>query len=95
MLRNITSRLDDTSKDTMEQIMREWKQRKRGVSTYDTGASGPGNVTLPLSPGEWDEPLGCPVCVACHRVRDAGEERLDLVKLTVSTCRLIRSMLWK
>lgn len=52
--------------------MKEWQQRKRGVSTYDTGGSGAGSegsVTLPLSQGEWDEPLGLPLCVVCHNVR--------------------------
>ena len=52
--------------------MKEWQQRKRGVSTYDTGGSGvggEGNITLPLSQGEWDEPLGLPLCVVCHNVR--------------------------
>lgn len=52
--------------------MKEWQQRKRGLPTYDTGGSSTGNetsVTLPLSQGEWDEPLGLPLCVVCHGVR--------------------------
>ena len=72
LLRGITSDLDKASKETMEEVMKEWQQRKRGVSTYDTGGSGTGsegNVTLPLSQGEWDEPLGLPLCVVCHNVR--------------------------
>ena len=52
--------------------MKEWQQRKRGISTYDTGGSNSSNeaaVNLPLSQGEWDEPLGLPLCVVCHGVR--------------------------
>lgn len=72
MLRDITSSLGDAPTESMEQTMREWQQRKRGMSTYDTGGSSTGNegnVTLPLSQGEWDEPLGLPLCVVCHGVR--------------------------
>lgn len=72
MLRDITSSLGDAPLESMEQTMKEWQQRKRGISTYDTGGSNTaneGNVTLPLSQGEWDEPLGLPLCVVCHGVR--------------------------
>ena len=72
MIRDITSSLDDEPKESMEQTMSEWLQRRRGSSAYDTGGSITGNessVTLPLSPGEWDTPLGLPLCVVCHGVR--------------------------
>ena len=72
MLRDITSSLDETSTESMEQTMKEWQQRKRGTSAYDTSGSSTGNdgnVTLPLSQGEWDEPLGLPLSVVCHGVR--------------------------
>lgn len=72
LLRDIRSSLDDASNEIMDEVMKEWQQRKSGVSTYDTGGSGTGsegNVTLPLSQGEWDEPLGLPLCVVCHNVR--------------------------
>ena len=72
MIKDITSSLDDAPTEFMEQTMKEWLQRKRGTSSYDTGGSITGNegsVTLPLSPGEWDEPLGLPLCVVCHGVR--------------------------
>ena len=72
MIRDITSSLGDASTESMEQTMKEWLQRKRGTSAYDSGGSITGNegsVTLPLSPGEWDEPLGLPLCVVCHGVR--------------------------
>ena len=66
--------LEQETKDVMDEVMKEWQQRKRGVSTYDTGNAGTGNdsnVTLPLSQGEWDEPLGLPLCVVCHGVSSA------------------------
>lgn len=72
LLKSIISSLDAASTQATEQVMKEWQQRKRGVSTYDTGSSTAGsenNVTLPLSQGEWDEPLGLPLCVICHNVR--------------------------
>ena len=72
MIRDITSSLGDAPTESMERTMKEWLQRKRGTSAYDTGGSITGNegsVTLPLSPGEWDEPLGLPLCVVCHGVR--------------------------
>ena len=72
MLRGITSSLGDGPTESMEQTMREWQQRKRGTSIYDTGGASTGSeasVTLPLSQGEWDEPLGLPLCVVCHGVR--------------------------
>ena len=73
MLKSITASLAGTPVESMEQTMKEWQQRKRGTSAYDTGGSVTGNeggVTLPLGPGEWDEPLGLPLCVVCHGVRN-------------------------
>lgn len=73
MIRDITVSLSDAPTESMEQIMKEWQQRKKGLSSYDTGGMSTGNegsVTLPLGPGEWDEPLGLPLCVVCHGVRN-------------------------
>ncbi len=66
LLRGIVSSLGEESEKISAEIMREWQQRKRGTSTYDT--SGESSVTLPLGQGEWDEPLGLPICVVCHNV---------------------------
>jgi dynein light intermediate chain 1 len=71
LLRSITSDLETPAKEAMAEVMKEWQQRKRGISVYDSGGPGTGsdgNVTLPLSQGEWDEPLGMPLCVVCHNV---------------------------
>lgn len=62
--------LDDETKIVMEEVMGEWKDKKRGLDS----ASAPGvpnsggPVTIPLGPGEWDEGLGLPLCVVCQGV---------------------------
>ena len=71
LLRNITASLSDEAKEVLEQTMKEWQEKKRGTSSYDTSSTSTSNdtsVTLPLSQGEWDEPLGLPLCVVCHNV---------------------------
>lgn len=54
----------------MEEVMTEWKDKKRGLdpnsTTGVTNSGGP--VTIPLGPGEWDEGLGVPLCVVCQGV---------------------------
>ena len=72
MLRGVTESLDDAPTVSMEQTVKELQKRKRELSIYDSGGANTGNegdVTLPLSQGEWDEPLGLPLCVVCHGVR--------------------------
>ena len=70
MLRSIATQLDNETEEVAEWVMKEWQQRKRGPSTYDVGATtnsgGDASVTLPLGEGEWDIPLGLPLCVVCH-----------------------------
>ncbi|KAL9637906.1 MAG: hypothetical protein Q9164_001901, partial [Protoblastenia rupestris] len=69
LMRSITASLSDSSKEVLEVTMKEWQEKKRGTSSYDPSGSGTGtepSVTLPLSQGEWDEPLGLPLCVVCH-----------------------------
>lgn len=65
--------------ESIEQTMKKWQQWKRGLSTYDFGGSTAGTeggVTLPLSQGEWDEPLGLPLCVVCY-----GANRIDALEV--------------
>ncbi len=79
LLRSVTAALDNETEEVAEQIMKEWQQRKRGPSTYETGASITGsdaNVTLPLGEGEWDVPLGLPLCVVCHNA-----DRIPLIEV--------------
>lgn len=70
MLRSATRDADQDVQDAMEDTMKEWQQRRRGNLNVDpantTGNEAP--VNLPLGPGEWDEPLGLPICVVCHGV---------------------------
>ena len=70
MLRSATRDADQDVQDAMEDTMKEWQQRRRGNVNFDP-ANAPGNeapVNLPLGSGEWDEPLGLPICVVCHGV---------------------------
>ena len=72
LLRRITALLDVTCVERMEQVMKDWQQRKLGITSSDNSGSATGNdsnVTLPLGQGEWDEPLGLPLCIVCHNVR--------------------------
>ncbi|KAI4129612.1 MAG: hypothetical protein LQ341_006548 [Variospora aurantia] len=72
-LRGIIVTMDDDCKVTAEEIMQAWQQRRRGAP-YE-GASAATSDTLinvPLGQGEWDEPLGLPICVACH-----GTEKIE------------------
>ena len=69
ILREITASMENETEEVAERVMKEWQQRKRGPSSYDTGATNTGsetNITLPLGEGEWDVPLGLPLCVVCH-----------------------------
>lgn len=62
--------LEDSTKMVMEEVMTEWKDKKRGLDSNSsigiTNSGGP--VTIPLGPGEWDEGLGVPLCVVCQGV---------------------------
>lgn len=60
----------------MEEIMDSWKNRGRGGASTNldgtpsaTAASGDGDGSLPLGPGEWSDPLGLPLSVVCQNVR--------------------------
>ena len=86
LLREVTASLSDESKHALEGTMNDWQERRRGTSSYDVStpsAANDGNVTIPLSQGEWDEPLGLPLCVVCQNVGQSADpaERL-FAKLT-------------
>ncbi|KAL8938635.1 MAG: hypothetical protein Q9216_003782 [Gyalolechia sp. 2 TL-2023] len=72
-LKGIVVTLDDECKIIAEEIMKEWQQRRRGAH-YEGGSavtSDP-SINIPLGQGEWEEPLGLPICVACH-----GTEKIE------------------
>ena len=77
LLREVLVSLDNETKEAMEDLMQEWQQRRRGVTTYDGGGgvSGEGNVAIPLGLGEWDEGLGLPLCVVCINVSSKSAVR--------------------
>lgn len=72
LLRTVLLALPDESKIAMEEGMSLWKERGRGGALNLDGttatAASEGDVSLPLGPGEWEEPLGLPLCVVCQNV---------------------------
>ena len=69
-LRALTSDLSDDAREAAETTMKEWQQRRIARTYNDPGGANEtdSNVAIPLNQGEWDEPLGLPLCVVCHRV---------------------------
>jgi len=81
LLRSVLISLGDETKIVMEEVMTEWRDRKRGIDGAAAGTTNSGGpVTIPLGPGEWDEGLGIPLCVVCQGVR------LHLRQDTRSSC---------
>ncbi|KAI9667162.1 MAG: hypothetical protein M1831_001339 [Alyxoria varia] len=66
ILRTILNDLDNDCKDAMDENMKEWSERRKGVNDEGVSNSSDANVSLPPGPGEWDEALGVPVCVVCQ-----------------------------
>ncbi|KAL9593392.1 MAG: hypothetical protein Q9219_007573 [cf. Caloplaca sp. 3 TL-2023] len=75
-LKGIIEGADDHCKIAAEETIKEWQQRRRGA-TYEgaSAAAGDPGITIPLGQGEWDEPLGLPICVACH-----GTEKIEALE---------------
>ncbi|CAL8583625.1 hypothetical protein XPA_009246 [Xanthoria parietina] len=67
--------MDDECKVAAEDTMQEWQQRKRGAAYEGGTATSDAGVHIPLGQGEWDEPLGLPLCVACH-----GTEKIETLE---------------
>ncbi|KAJ4418596.1 hypothetical protein N0V82_005482 [Gnomoniopsis sp. IMI 355080] len=92
LLRTVLLALPNESTVTMEEVMSQWKERGRGGPLNLDGtvatAAADGDVSLPLGPGEWEEPLGLPLCVVCQnaenmeileRTQSWKEEEFDVV----------------
>lgn len=86
-LRSLLVQLDDECKDTLEENIKHWRNAAHGPSDTTTGSSDEPN-DVQLGPGEWDEPLGIPLCVVCQNAdkiesleqeRGWKEEEFDLV----------------
>ncbi|KAL8883406.1 MAG: hypothetical protein Q9215_008246, partial [Flavoplaca cf. flavocitrina] len=74
-LKGVIVTMDDESKVAAEETMQEWQQRKRGAPYEGGTATADAGVHIPLGQGEWDEPLGLPLCVACH-----GTEKIEALE---------------
>ncbi|KAF1810888.1 hypothetical protein P152DRAFT_460182 [Eremomyces bilateralis CBS 781.70] len=89
---------DDEVKEVMEAEVRAWRERKRGPGAEASAGERPGtagsDVVVPLGPGEWDSPLGLPLCVVAQnaeaiegleRERGWREEEFDFVLQVLRT----------
>ncbi|KAF2259408.1 hypothetical protein CC78DRAFT_548341 [Lojkania enalia] len=67
VLRSLILSLDDASKEVLEENISALQDKGRGAGGAE-GSTGTTleNVKIPLGPGEWDEPLGIPLCVVCQ-----------------------------
>jgi dynein light intermediate chain 1 len=82
---------DDESKHAMEDNVNHWRGHKRSNTVESTSSD---DAALPLGPGEWDEPLGVPLCVVCQNTdkmqnleRESGwkDEQFDFIGQYVRT----------
>lgn len=87
VLRSLILSLDDASKEVLEENITTLQDKGRTMGGGD-GSSALDNVKVPLGPGEWDEPLGIPLCVVCQnadkiesleRERAWKEEQFDFI----------------
>ncbi|KAF2745485.1 dynein [Sporormia fimetaria CBS 119925] len=96
VLRSLIMSLDDKSKE----ILHENSQLLQDKGCNAGGADGSSNnnitdnIEIPLGPGEWDEPLGIPLCVVCQNAdkietlekeRGYKEEELDFILQYIRT----------
>jgi dynein light intermediate chain 1 len=63
VLRSLIVSLDDASKVVLEENIQTLQDKGRNLVTEGSSME---NVKIPLGPGEWDEPLGIPLCVVCQ-----------------------------
>jgi dynein light intermediate chain 1 len=74
MLHNLLKTLPPEAITALEENIEEWRDRKRNdfkepsstTTGEPTSAYNDADVALPLGPGEWDLPLGIPLCVVCQ-----------------------------
>jgi dynein light intermediate chain 1 len=63
VLRSLILSLDDDSKMVLEENIQTLQDKSRSLGLETTNGL---EVKIPLGPGEWDEPLGIPLCVVCQ-----------------------------
>lgn len=87
VLRSLIMSLDDASKEVLEENIQILQDKGR-VLGGESGSSASENIKIPLGPGEWDEPLGIPLCVVCQNAdkiealekeRGWQEEQFDFI----------------
>ena len=85
MLRGIFTSLDDDCRRTLDDVTQAWEERRSKYADGGGGADGSAGleeVVIPLGPGEFDEPIGLPLCVVCQNVRPRkSENRISLTGL--------------
>ncbi|KAJ4359010.1 hypothetical protein N0V95_002546 [Ascochyta clinopodiicola] len=64
VLRSLVVSLDDASKEVLFENITILQDKGRTLG--GEGNTSMENVKIPLGPGEWDEPLGLPLCVVCQ-----------------------------
>lgn len=76
VIQEVLKKVDTDQHALMEEVMSAWKERGRGGAATNldgtpsaTATGSDGDISLPLGPGEWEEPLGLPLCVVCQNVR--------------------------
>lgn len=63
VLRSLIMSLDDASKLVLEENIQTLQDKGRNLAQEGSSIE---NVKIPMGPGEWDEPLGLPLCVVCQ-----------------------------
>ncbi|KAL9056498.1 MAG: hypothetical protein Q9162_002873 [Coniocarpon cinnabarinum] len=74
ILRMALSRLDRECFDAMDENMKMWKERRQ-VQNAESFSTAESDVSVTLGPGEWDEPLGVPICCVCQHA-----EKTDMLE---------------
>lgn len=64
VLRSLIFSLDEASKFVLQDNIEA--HQNRGRNSASEANSSMEDVKMPLGPGEWDEPLGIPLCVVCQ-----------------------------
>ncbi|KAF1999050.1 dynein [Amniculicola lignicola CBS 123094] len=94
VLRSLIVSLDDASKEVLEENIMVLQDKGRGGASEASGANASDSVKMPLGQGEWDEPLGIPLCVVCQnadkietleRERGWKEQEFDFILQTLRT----------
>ncbi|ETS73927.1 hypothetical protein PFICI_13793 [Pestalotiopsis fici W106-1] len=83
LMRTVIASLSLECKDVLQENLDTWKDRGRGGSALNLDGTpaltSEGDVPLPVGQGEWDEPLGLPLCVVCQNA-----ERMDYLEKSQS-----------